>query len=122
TEVPAALWNTRPGPTSWSVADCVAHLNLTSRAFLPRIRRGVREAREIPGATVRRYRRDPLGWLLWRTMGPPVRFRVRTAAAFVPEIVQDPETLVGEFQALQAEQIECVKEADGLPLNRVYVA
>ena len=121
-EVPAALWSARPAPTSWSVAECVAHLNLTSRAFLPHIRDGLRRAREIPGPAPRRYRRDPLGWLLWRTMGPPVRLRVGTAAPFVPVDTPGPESLIPEFEALQREQIECVEAADGLPLNRVRIA
>jgi hypothetical protein len=120
--VPAVLWSTRPSPTAWSVAECVAHLNLTSHAFLPHIRDGLRRAREIPGPAPRRYRRDPLGWLLWRTMGPPVRLRVRTAASFVPESTAGPEALVEEFERLQREQIECVADADGLPIGRVRIA
>lgn len=121
-EVPAALWSTRPAPNSWCVAECVAHLNLTSEVFLPRLRAGLRRARELSAPVPRRYRRDPLGWLLWRTMGPPVRLRVRTAASFVPERTPEPEALVREFERLQREQIECVQEADGLPLTRVRIA
>jgi hypothetical protein len=120
--VPATLWGTRPAPDSWCVAECVAHLNLTSHTFLPHIRDGLRRARDLSEPAPRRYRRDPLGWLLWRTMGPPVRLRIRTAASFVPETTPDPGALVREFEDLQREQIECVAEGDGLPLTRVRIA
>jgi hypothetical protein len=118
---PVAHWIARPSPTAWSAAECVAHLNLTSRAVLPRIRIGLQEARAIAEAPPRRYRRDPLGWLLWRTMGPPVRFRIKTAASFVPESTSALEVLIAEFGRLQREQIACVEEADGLPIARVRV-
>src|SRR5262249_50391845 len=36
--LPAELWSTRPAAAEGSVAECLIHLNLTSRAFLPLIR------------------------------------------------------------------------------------
>lgn len=118
---PAAHWSARPAPTAWSAAECIAHLNLTSRAVLPRIRVGLQEARAIVAAPPRRYRRDPLGWLLWRTMAPPVRLRMKAPASFVPVSTAAPEALVAEFEALQRKQLACVEEADCLPITRVRV-
>src|SRR2546425_3586757 len=68
-----------------------------------------------------RYRRDPIGWLLWATMGPPVRFRIKTIARFLPSSVAAPELLVQEFDRLQAAQLDCLAQADGLPLSQVRV-
>jgi len=31
-------WGARAAPDQWSVAECLIHLNLTSRAFLPLIK------------------------------------------------------------------------------------
>ena len=33
--VPEERWGRRADPARWSVAECVAHLNLTSMAYLP---------------------------------------------------------------------------------------
>jgi hypothetical protein len=119
--LPAAAWNQRPDPGRWSVAECVGHLNLTAIAYLPLLRDALERARQLSGHVPKRYRRDPIGWILWRTQGPPVRHRLKTAAAFVPAANQQPAELIAEFDRLQDAQISCVLEADGLPLGRVWV-
>jgi len=58
---------------------------------------------------------------LWATMGPPVRFRIKTIARFLPSSVAAPELLVQEFDRLQAAQLDCLAQADGLPLSQVRV-
>jgi hypothetical protein len=120
-DVPEASWSRRADSARWSVAECVAHLNLTSTAYVPLLRDGLARARLLDGPRPRRYRRDPLGWLLWRGAGPPVRVRVKTTAPFVPRGDELPAALIDEFSRLQAEQIACVREADGLPLGRVRI-
>jgi len=113
-------WSRRPEPARWSVAECVAHLNLTSAASLPRLREALAGA--VPDSRgPMRYRRDPMGWLLWRTMGPPVRMRLKTTAPFIPRAAGDPDELVAEFDRWQAELVGCVREADGLPLGRIWI-
>jgi hypothetical protein len=121
-ELPDEFWGVRPAPERWSASECVAHLNLTSRAFLPLMRDGVERARALGEPAPARYRRDPLGWVLWRTMGPPVRVRIGTAAAFVPESAEAPERLRADFDELQLEQVELVRAGAGLPLQRVKTA
>lgn len=118
--VPREHWPTRPAPGRWSAAECVAHLNLTAIAFRAPVQRALEEGRRR-GRTVRgRYRRDPIGWLLWRTMPPPVRFKVKTASPFVPQASRPLEELVVEFDRLQEEQLAWVKDADGLPAGRLW--
>jgi len=126
--LPEDRWARRADPERWSVAECVAHLNLTSEAFLPQLRDGVARARELGGPAPRRYRRDPLGWLIARAAGPPPRSavlrrltRVKTTPAFVPRGERPREELIAEFDRLQADQIALTREADGLPLQRIRV-
>ncbi len=117
--LPDDLWPTRADPARWSVSECVAHLNITSLAFLSPLRSALAKARALGQSVPRRYRRDPLGWLLWRTMGPPVRMKVKTPAAFVPLNSASPGSLRAEFSRLQTELQRCVSEGDGLPLQSV---
>ena len=119
--VPAQRWGRRSDPARWSVAECVAHLNLTSIAYLPLLHDGVARARTLERRPVGRYRRDPIGWLLWATMGPPVRVRLKTIARFLPSSTAAPSVLVEEFDRLQVAQLDCLTQADGLPLSRVRV-
>lgn len=120
-QTPHEQWSTRADPDRWSAAECVAHLNLTAQAFLPLIRRALEEAAVLGGGTPARLRRDFAGWMLWRTAGPPVRFRVRTTAPFVPSGSEPLGTLLAAFDRLQAEQLDCVSRADGRPIQRVKI-
>jgi hypothetical protein len=122
---PEQLWTRRPEPARWSVAECVVHLNLTSAAFMPLVDEGLARAEPSHDAAQYRYRRDLPGWLLWRTMGPPVRFRVKTTAAFVPAIPTGGKTsaeLVSEFEGLQGSLLARVRGARGLAIDRVKIA
>jgi hypothetical protein len=119
--IAANRWAYRTDLRRWSVAECVAHLNLSSAAYLPLLEGAVAEARAIGGPAPRRHRHNPVGWLLWRTMGPPVRMRTRTIAAFVPAATASAPELVAEFERLQDLQMAHLRAADGLPLGRVRV-
>ena len=120
--LPAGAWSLQPAPGRWSPAECVAHLNLTSTAFLPLMRTGLDEARRSGRAVSARYRRDVLGWLLWRSMGPPVKRKFKTTAPFVPRSDRASADLVSEFERLQGEQLVLARQADGLPIDRVKIA
>jgi DinB superfamily len=115
-------WSRRADPDRWSAGECIAHLNLTALAFLPLIRRALDQAAALGGGTPTRLRRDLVGWMLWRTAPPPVRFRVRTKAPFVPTGSEPLGQLLATFDRLQAEQLQCVVQADGRPIHRVKIA
>lgn len=114
-------WSRRADTDRWSAGECVAHLNLTAIAFLPLIRAGLEQAAAIGAGAPARFHRDLVGWVLWRTAGPPVRFRVRTAARFVPTGSEPLAHLLATFDRLQQEQLEVVARADGYPIHRVKV-
>ena len=119
---PPEAWSRRVDPDRWSVAECVAHLNLTSEAFIPKLESALEEARRLDGKASAHYRRDPIGWLLWRTMGPPVRMRLRTTAAFVPEAAASQAELTSRFEELQEVQLRLVEASNDLPIDRVRIA
>ncbi len=115
-------WSSRPAATSWSAAECVQHINLTSAAYIGLLTEALREARELQRPPPRRYRRDPIGWLIWRSTRPGSRMRVKTTPAFVPMGGDDKATLMAEFERLQREQIAFVEGSEGLPIHRVRMA
>lgn len=115
-----AHWTERPGPGRWSIAECVAHLNLTSAAMLPLVQAALEASRSLEGP-VRSYRRDVAGWLLTRMLPPPVRIRLPTTAPFIPESLTPPAELIRDFERYQAGFVQCLREADGRPIDRVRV-
>lgn len=118
-DVPDERWAVRPAPERWSPAECVEHLNLTAEAFLPPLREAIEEGRRNGIEGTGPYRRDPIGWLLWKVMPPPVRRMRKTGAAFVPTAGRSPTEIRARFDALQQQQIDCLASADGLDLQRL---
>jgi DinB superfamily len=115
------LWTRRPDPARWSMAECVAHLNLSADAYLPLLHTALDAGRRSGSPAPRRYRRDPVGWLLWRTMAPPVRHRVRTPPPFVPTAAAPLAELIARFDRGHDALADCVAAADGLPLGRLWI-
>lgn len=120
--VPADRWAQRPSAEQWSPAECVAHLNLTSLAYIPQLTNGLQQARAMGGGAPTKYPRGLMGWLLTRMMRPGKGGKVKTAAAFVPTATAPMAEIVAEFNRLQDEQVALVRQADGLPIDRVQMA
>lgn len=119
--LPREAWSQPPSPGRWSPAECVTHLNLTSRAMLPILQDGLRKAGRSPIGPPARYRRDIVGWLVWKLIAPANGLRTRTIRAFVPSGDESPDAAMAEFSQLQSEMIACVRAADGLPIDHVTV-
>lgn len=127
TSLPEAAWSTRPDPTSWSAAECVAHLNLSAEAYLPRMEEGLELARSLGRKGRGRYRADPLGWVVSRMVGPLPRIggrrrgRVKAPPAFVPGGDLPQDAILERFRTLQARQMAVVEASDGLAVDGVKV-
>jgi hypothetical protein len=114
-------WGRRPAPDQWSVAECLIHLNLTSDAFLPLIREAIARGREQHLVGAGPFRRDLIGWFVYRMTEPPVRFPVKTTDAFVPGAAGPKARVLEAFDSLQAQLLGCVRAADGLDLRRLRI-
>jgi hypothetical protein len=119
--VPAEIWKRRPAPERWSPGECVGHLNLSSASMVPLVRAGIEEARRRGVPAPPRYRRDFMGWLLWKGLGPGRRFKTKAIPGWVPSGGHHPDELVAEFERWQMQQIACVRDADGLPIDLVKI-
>lgn len=125
--LPEDRWGKRNDASRWSAGECVAHLNLTSEAYVPRIRKAIEEARALPPKKDDRYKPDAVGWLFGKMVGPlpkigSVRIgRVKTTPEFVPRGSFPKQQLLADFKRLQLELIGLVKECDGLQIDRVKI-
>lgn len=122
-----AAWTRHPAAGGWSAADCVEHLNMTSRAFLPRLREAANEASLMNSPKTEDYRMDFPGRVLAFMMRPMKHIgkfkigRVKTTGEFSPRGGQTREQLLSDFVRLQSDLISLVRTADGLPIDRVKV-
>src|SRR5712691_7717609 len=88
-------WGARAAPDQWSVAECLIHLNMTSRAFLPLIKDAIGRGRDRELFRGTPYRMDFVG--------------------------QPKDTVLSEFDALQSQMIGCLKAAEGLDLGKLRI-
>ncbi len=74
----------RATPESWSVAQCIEHLNVTARLYLPYLDEAIANAirRGLYGPGPFRY--NWIGRLFVFSLEPPPRLRTRAPAAFTP--------------------------------------
>lgn len=125
--LPDAQWGKRSDPARWSPAECVAHLNMTSEAYIPRLRKAIEDARQLPQHRVGRYKRDFLGWLFAKMVGPQPSVggkligKVKTTADFVPTGNHPKQQTLAQFKRDQDELIAIVREGDGLALDEVKI-
>lgn len=124
---PDDKWGKRNDPAAWSPAECVAHLNLTSAAYIPLIRKAIEEARQRPKVTGGHYRRDFMGWLFATMTGPLPSIgkarigRVKTTAAFVPTGNHPRQQLLAQFKHDQDDLIGMVGESNGCAIDKVLI-
>ena len=124
---PADRWSARSAADRWSIGECIAHLNLTSQAYIPLLRQAFVDPKLANRTAPARYRRDPMGWLLSLSVGNLPRIgrlrfgRVKTKPQFVPGGDLDREMVVGEFNTLQHELIQLTRAAEGKSLEQMRI-
>lgn len=112
-------FNWRPGPGRWSVGECLVHLNLTSRAYLPVIDQAIARARSRGLAGSGSFRFGFLnGWLI-RTIEPPPRRKFKTPKPVaVAPAGHEVDAVLREFVEYQDKLLACTQRAEGIDLAR----
>ena len=102
----------------WSVAQCIDHLNVTARMYLPVLDEGIANA-------IRQghYGEGPYAYSWWarlfvRMLEPPPRFRTKTPAAFQPPSGRTRHEIMAAFRAYQVQYVDRLRQANGLDLAR----
>jgi hypothetical protein len=122
---PEARWAQRRDPAVWSVAECVAHLVLTTDAYIPLVEAAIASA--IPTPPPSRYRCDLTGWLIAKVAGPLPRIAgarrggVRTQAAFVPGGEWSKPEALARFAAGQQRLHALLDEGERVRFDRLRV-
>lgn len=117
----ARFFTVRPTPASWSAAECIAHLSISTELFLPVLRRAIDDARAKNLTTKKQPSMDLLGRILRWFLEPPIRQRVKTSAPFVPKSTRAKSEALAEFTSLQTRLLALLHEARGLNLGRMRI-
>src|SRR5258705_8142738 len=113
-----AQFTWQPSPNGWSIAQCIDHLNVTARLYLPLLDEGIASA-------IRQglYGEGPftywwLARLFTRLLEPPPRLRMKGPAAFQPPPARTRQEIMAAFRAYQVQYIDRLRQANGLDLAR----
>ncbi len=111
----------QPRPDAWSIAQCLDHLNVTARIYLPLLDEGIADAirQGLYGEGPFKY--NWMGRLFVALTEPPPRFRVKSPAVFHPPPARTRHEIVAAFPAYQVQYIDRLRQANGLDLARARV-
>jgi DinB family protein len=107
----------RPAEKRWSAAECVEHLSITNRAYLPRLSEAVGSLRQKNLVGHGKFRLDWNARLLKYWLEPPSRLRLPTGAAFRPAGLLDPAAVLNAFQSIGRDLEEELANARALALD-----
>ncbi len=112
-------FNWSPAPGRWSIGECIGHINITESGIGKSVDRliGEAESRDLRGDGP--FRHGFMGNFFVKSMNPPYRMKVKTAADLVPPRSSILEPTAAEFQKLQDEMLERIQRAAGLKLSAV---
>ena len=111
-----------PAPGAWSVAECLEHLNVTARLYLPKLDEAIADAirRGMYGEGPFSY--NWIGRFVVRSMEPPARVRLRAPKTFHPPPSRSRHEIMAAFRAYQVQFIDRLRQANGLDLARAKVS
>jgi hypothetical protein len=111
----------RPGSGAWSVGENLQHLILTSNAMLPLAEAAVAQVEREQRKAAKPAGLGFIGWLLFKSLDPPARMKIKTTKPFEPVEVKDPLTLLDRLNAGDAKLKSLIDRASGLDTASVKV-
>ena len=111
----------RPSPESWSVAQCIDHLNTTARLYLPQLDEAIANAIRRGTYGEGPFSYNVFGRLFTMVMEPPARFRMTAPKPFHPPPSRPRAEVMAAFRAYQVQFTDRLRQANGLDLARAKV-
>jgi hypothetical protein len=110
----------RPEPGKWSIAECLAHLNVTAAAVQPLIVKGIERGKKEELFGNGPFSIGPRGRLLVWLAEPPPKIRMAAPKSVAPPVaIANPAQLLPDFMRVQDEWLRLTKEAEGLDQARI---
>jgi hypothetical protein len=112
----------RPDPGKWSIAECIAHLNLTATTVQKLMALGIERGRQEKKFGKGPFSIGARGRLFIWIAEPPPKFKLRAPKNVrPPAAIDDPGQLLPDFMKAQDEWERLMREQEGLDLARIIV-
>ncbi len=118
----AEQFTRRPDPAKWSIAECIAHLNVTAGVVQPKIADAIEQGKRDKATGKGPFAPGPKGRLLIWVAEPPPKLRIRAPKNIAPpEQIGDPLQLLPEFMKAQDGWERLMQDSEGLDLGKIKV-
>jgi hypothetical protein len=114
-------FNWKPAPESWSIAQCLVHLNKVDQAYVGALESGIESARERGLVGGRRIRYNFLERWFIRSMEPPPKRRFPAPKKVVPAEDHPLEEVLERYLATKDSLLDLLRRADGLDICRAKI-
>jgi hypothetical protein len=118
----ADLCSSSPAPGSWSAAQCLHHLNISSDAYFPVWQQVIATAGPRKAELNSPYKVDLWGWLLSWILEPPARIRSKTPVHLEPGEPSELTHVLGGFLDRQQRIIATLHRCRGRAIDQVKMA
>jgi hypothetical protein len=115
-------FNWQPRPDSWSVAQCLDHLNITARLYMPNLDEGIAAAIQRGLYSAGPFSYNWLGRLFVHVVKPQTKFKAKAPRAFQPPVGRSRNEVMAAFGAYQVQYVDRLRQANGLDLARARVS
>lgn len=112
-------FNWRPHAASWSIGQCLAHLNLVDGQDLAPVRAAIDAGRSRKLTGTGPFTYGFLSRKFIAGMEPPVKRKFKAPISYVPAAESDPQATLAEFRRISKELRTLAQNAAGLHLARV---
>ena len=118
----AAQLTTQPAPGTWSIAECILHLNATAAVVQPLMEKAIAQARQSKKVGAGPFDIGLKGRLLVWIAEPPPKFRMPAPPHLRPPArIAEPLKLLPDFLKAQDEWESLIRESAGLDLSKIKV-
>lgn len=112
----------RPSLNSWSIAECIGHLNIISDDYHPLISAAIEKARKEKLTGEGPFNPGLMGRFMIKSMEPPPRRRFKAFPRLAnPVSVGDASTMLSGFLARQDEFERLIAQAEGLNQEKIKI-
>ena len=123
--LPAEQLSRPPAPGAWSAAQCLEHLNIYGRYYLPEIEKAIRFGKENEHEPEKYFRSGWLGAYFTRLMQPQpdgsLKSKMKAPKNAVPAPQPDAHAMLAEFIDQQETMLRLLNDAAEVNLNTLRV-
>jgi DinB superfamily len=120
--LPAEQFNRQPAPNAWSAAQCLEHLNVYGRYYLPELKKAIGKAAKQPTAT---YKSGWLGDYFYRLMLPNteggLKSKMKAPKNAIPPVQLNAAAVIAEFIEQQEQLLQLIEQARAVNIGSVRI-